>query len=323
MYLDLLLFFIGFIFLIKGADFFVDGASSIAKKFKISNLVIGLTVVAFGTSLPEFLISAISSFQGSANLAIGNVIGSNITNTLLILGIGAIITPIVVKKNTISNEIPFSVLAVLSVVFLANDFLLDNASTSSITRADGLTLLLFFSIFIYYTFGLSKVKRTIVDSLERDNISKYSNLYSASIIILGMLGLFVGGKWIVDGVSSIAALLGFSDKFIALTFVSIGTSLPELATSVSAARKNKVDMALGNIIGSNIFNLLLVLGGSATIMPIYYSLSMNTDMFILFGISVLLLVLVFAGKKNMLAKWEGYILLSSYFAYIAFLFYRG
>ncbi len=326
MIISLSLFLLGFVLLIKGADIFVDGASSIARKFHVSNLVIGLTIVAFGTSAPEFIVSAIASFKGSADIAIGNVIGSNISNTLLILGVIAIITPIVVKKNTINNEFPFSILAILAVGFLVNDSILNGGEINALTRSDGLILLLFFMIFMYYTFGLSKVKEGILDNFGKDEIEKItkrSNFYSIGMVIIGALGLFLGGEWIVKGASNISLLIGLSHTFVALFIVALGTSLPELVTSVTAAKKGKIDMAVGNIIGSNIFNLLWVLGFSAVIMPIKYSLIMNIDIVILFCVSVLLMILIFLGKKNFIARKEGYVLLSLYVFYIMFLFLRG
>lgn len=328
MWLSIVLFVIGFGLLIEGADILVIGSSSIAKKYKISNLVIGLTIVAFGTSAPELLISTISSFQGSADIALGNVIGSNISNTLLILGIVAVITPVTVKKSTVNKEIPFSLLAIFVVAFLANDFLLNGLNNNVVTRGDGLTLLLFFVIFMYYTFGLTRKdqKSGLLDNLGKNEVEKIkvkSNWMSFIMILVGLIGLFFGGRWIVSGASDIAAFLGLSQVFIGLTVVALGSCLPELATSVSAAKKNKTNMAVGNVVGSNIFNFLWVLGVSSVIAPIDYHFALNTDMIILTLVTVLALFFIYFGKKNILTRKEGGVLLFLYVCYIVFLVWRG
>ncbi|HMB65291.1 MAG TPA: calcium/sodium antiporter [Patescibacteria group bacterium] len=328
MWLSLFLFVVGFVFLIKGADILVDGSSSIAKKYKISNLVIGLTIIAFGTSAPELLISAIAAFEESADIAIGNVIGSSISNTLLILGTVALIAPITLKKDTVNKEIPFSLLAVLAVLFLANDFLLDNSAANLLTRGDGLTLLLFFVIFIYYTFGLTQKhkKSGVLDTLGKDELEKVpvqSNWFSVLMIIGGLAGLLLGGEWVVAGAGDIANYLGLSESFISLTLVALGTSLPELTTGVMAARKGRANMAVGGVIGSNIFNFLWVLGASAVIAPISYHYVLNIDMMILVVVTILTLFFIYSGKQNILSRKEGAILVSLYALYIVFLVYRG
>ncbi len=323
MWASLSLFVIGFIFLIKGADFLVDGSSSIAKKFNFSNLFIGLTIVAFGTSLPELIISVLASFKESSDIALGNVIGSNISNTLLILGVVAVITPLTVKKETINKEIPFSLLAIVALFVLSNDFLLDNKNFNLITRIDGLILLLFFGIFIYYTFGRGKQERELLENFGKDKIEVYSKLKSYSMLFLGVLGLFAGGKWVVDGAIDIASFLGLSEAFAGLTIAAIGTSLPELASSAVAAKRGKADMAVGNIIGSNVFNFLWVIGLSSAVKSINYSFFLNIDMLFLFLVTVLLLILIYWGKKNILSQKEGGLLLFLYLIYLIFLVYRG
>jgi cation:H+ antiporter len=332
MTLTIILFLIGFFFLIKGADFLVMGASSIAKKFGLSSLMIGLTIVAFGTSLPELLVSVFASVQGSAELAITNIIGSNISNTLLILGASALVAPLVVRKNTINKEIPFSLLAVLVVFVLTNDVLLDGGSANLLSRIDGLILLMFFVIFIYYSFSLKKeVKvKTILEKLrikrhknKEGEIEKFSNFRSIIFIAIGLVGLYFGGTWIVDGAITIARTIGLSEAFIGLTIVSIGTSLPELVTSVTAAKRGQTDMAVGNVIGSNIFNLFWILGLSSTIHVIPYNVSLNFDVVLLIIATIILIPLVYAGKKNVLTKKEGFILLALYLSYIAFITVRG
>lgn len=317
---------IGFIFLIKGADLLVEGSSSVALKYKVSNLVIGLTIVAFGTSAPELLISAIASFQKSTGIAMGNVIGSNISNTLLILGCVAVVSPIVVKHSTINKEIPFSLLVILAVFFLANDFLLSGESSSLITRGDGLVLLLFFAIFMYYTFGLGKKSRGILDEFGRDEVEeihKYSLTVASVLILVGAGGLFVGGQLIVNSSTELAKLFGLSESLVGLTIIALGTSLPELAASVMAAGKGKADLAVGNVVGSNIFNFLWVIGLSSVISPIVHNRILNIDIAILFSASIVLLFLIYFGKKNILTRREGFILLSIYVMYIIYLGFRG
>lgn len=304
----------------------MEGSSSIAKKYKISNLVIGLTIVAFGTSAPELLISAIASFQKSSGIALGNIIGSNLSNTLLILGSVALVAPVVVKESTINKEIPFSLLVILAVAFLVNDFLLGGHSQSMLTRGDGLTLLLFFAIFLYYTFGLTQKSRGLLDELgknELEEIHKHKVWISALYIILGGAALFIGGELIVNNAISLAAVWGMSQSLIGLTIIALGTSLPELAASVMAARKGEADMAVGNVVGSNIFNFLWVLGLSSLISPIIYNSVLNIDIIILFLVTLVLIFLIYFGKKNILTRREGIILLVLYVLYIFYLAIRG
>lgn len=308
----------------------IDGSSSIAKKYNISNLVIGLTIVAFGTSAPELIVSAVAALKGSTGIALGNIIGSNISNTLLVLGIAAIIYPLLVKKNIINKQIPFSLLAIVVVGILINDFLIDYVSPSSLTRIDGLVLILFFSIFIYYTFSISKAKEGVLEGIKKDyrlsgsdEVKTYNNFVSIGMIITGLVGLFLGGRWIVNGAIGMAEFFGMSEILIGLTIVAVGTSLPELAASVMAAKRGQADIAIGNVVGSNIFNLFWVLGVSAIINPITYNLVLNIDMLILFAITVLLLILIYIGKKNILGRKEGVVLLSLYVFYLVFIVWRG
>ena len=326
MWLTIVLFILGFIFLLKGADMLIDGSSSIARKYGISTFVIGLTIVAFGTSMPELIVSTLASIRGSSDIALGNIIGSNITNTLLILGIAAIIYPLVVKKATIHKEIPFSLLAIAAVGILVNDFLIDGNGLDGLTRVDGLILILFFFIFAFYTFGISKAKENIFEKIQgeiRKEPKVYNNFVAFSMIIVGLAGLAIGGKWLVDGAVKIASIFGMSEALIGLTIIAIGTSLPELAAAAVAAHRKRADIAVGAVIGSNIFNLLWVLGLSSTINPISYNRILNMDMFILFGITLMLLFLIYIGKKNILGRWEGIILVFSYVLYMAFLIFRG
>lgn len=324
MILNIFFLVLGFALLIKGADFLVEGSSSVAKKHGISNLVIGLTIVAFGTSAPELVVSSVAALKGSTGIAMGNIIGSNVANTLLILGVAAIIRPLLVKRTTVNKEIPLSILAILAVFFLVNDKLIDGFDYNFLTRADGLILILFFSIFIYYIFTISKDNETIIDALAVDGeIHKFKTWQSAGMIGIGLVGLFFGGELIVNSATVIATFFGLSDALIGLTLVAVGTSLPELAASSVAAYRGKTDMAVGNVIGSNIFNLLWVLGASSVIRPIIYLDYLNVDFYLLFIFTIILLFFIFLGKKNIIGKKEGIVLVVLYFAYLSFLIYRG
>ncbi len=313
-----ILFIVGFVILIKGADFLVDGASSIAKKYGISAFVIGITIVAFGTSMPELIVNIFSSAQGAADLAIGNVIGSNISNILLVLGVAAFITPLAIKRGTIWKEIPLSLLATIIVLIMANDMLIEGRNLSELNRIDGFVLISFFLIFLYYTFGISKVKEE-----EAHRIETIPILRSIIYVIIGLAGLLLGAKWIVDGAIFFATQIGISEALIGLTIVAIGTSLPELAASAIAAKKGKIDIAVGTIIGSNIFNVLWVLGVSASIKPLIYNPLLNIDIIILIGVSLLLFLFMFIGQRRTLEKWQGFFFVISYIVYIVYLIFRG
>lgn len=327
MALTLILFVIGFVILIYGADILVLGSSSIARKFGISSFVIGLTIVAFGTSAPELIVSVMANLQGNVGVAMGNIIGSNISNILLILGVAAVIRPLLVKRSTVNKEIPLSLLAVLAVAILANDYIIDNVLPNSLTRIDGLILLLFFSIFIYYTFGIAREKETLieeaVDKFDKEQVKEYRNSVAVAMIIMGLAGLYQGGVWIVDGATLVAQYFGISEAVIGLSIVALGTSLPELAASGMAAYRGKTDIAVGNVVGSNIFNLLWVLGLSSVINPIPFDLKSNIDIIILFAVNLVLIFLIFIGKKNILARKEGVALLIFYVFFIVYLFFRG
>ena len=313
-----ILFIIGFFILIKGADLLVDGSASIAKKLKISNIVIGLTIVAFGTSAPEFIVNIFASAQGNSEIAIGNILGSNIANILLILGISAIIYPITAKTNTVLKEIPLSLLAAVVLGLMANDMIIDGAGFSGITRIDGFILLSFFIIFLYYTFGITKITKSDKDIVEEE-IKVFSYSKAVIFIILGLAGLVVGGKWIVDGAVKIAELFNISQSLIGLTIVAIGTSLPELATSAIAAYKKQSDIAIGNVVGSNIFNVFWILGASAIIRPLPFSTSSNGDIAMTIFASILLFIVMFIGKKRVIERWQGVFMVTSYVGYVVFL----
>ena len=314
--LTYVLFAIGFVFLIKGADFLVDGAVSIARSLKVSDLVIGLTVVAFGTSTPELFVNLIASYTGNTDIAIGNVLGSNIANIFLILGVSSIIYPLAVTKGTVWKEIPFSLLAAMVLLFMANDQFLDKAGASVLTRVDGLTFLCFFTIFIYYTFSIAEQ----VEGMEEHvPAGQYGWQRSLLYIIVGLAGLTIGGKWIVDGAIALATKFGMSESLIGLTIVAVGTSLPELATSAVAAYKKNVEIAVGNVVGSNIFNIFFVLGISATIKPLPFQTKHNIDLAVVIFASLILFFFMFTGKKRSLDRWEGIVCLILYLSYIVIL----
>lgn len=314
--LTYILFVIGFVFLIKGASLLVDGSASIAKKLKISSIVIGLTIVAFGTSAPEFIVNIFASINGNTDIAIGNILGSNIANVFLILGVASIIYPLSTKRNTVWKEIPMSLLAALVLGVLVNDIRIDNAVFSGLTRIDGIVLLSFFIIFLYYTFGIAKT------SGEEDGAGKIkdlSYLKSFFYILLGLIGLVLGGKWIVDGAVHIATMLNISQSLIGLTVVAIGTSLPELATSAIAAYKKQSDIAIGNVVGSSIFNIFWILGFSAIIKPLPFSSSSDIDIIMTIFASLLLFVVMFIGKRHVIEKWQGVLMILIYVAYLIFI----
>jgi cation:H+ antiporter len=314
------LFLLGFVLLIKGADFLVDGASAIARRFNISDLVIGLTVVAFGTSTPELFVNIVASARGNTDIAIGNVLGSNISNVFLILGISAIIYPLSVSKGTVWKEIPFSLLAVITLGLMANDQVIDGDGSSLLTRIDGLVLLAFFTIFLYYSFSIAKA----IEGLDEHVPAKATSFVkSILLVIAGLIGLTLGGKWIVDGAVTLAKSFGMSESLVGLTIVAVGTSLPELATSAMAAYKKNVDIAVGNVVGSNIFNIFFVLGISATIKPLPFQTKSNLDIAVVTVSSLLLFLFMFTGKKRSLDRWEGIVSLFLYGGYIAFLIIKG
>lgn len=302
---------VGFVVLIKSADWLVDGASALAKRFGISPLVIGLTVVSFGTSAPELAVNVFASVNGSTELAIGNILGSNIANILLILGVCALIYPMKIKHNTVWKEIPLSLLAAIMVGVFANDLLIDGISPSAITRTEGIALLAFFIIFLYYTFGVAKVEG------EDGDVQSMSGLKSTALVIVGCIGLTLGGKWIVDSALDISSIFGLSESFVGLTILAFGTSLPELAASAMAAWRKHADLAIGNVVGSNIFNIFWVLAISSLITPV--PLVQNSIIAMTVLASLLLFCFVFIGKKNVLEKWQGALFVAVYVAYIGFL----
>jgi len=313
--IDALLLVGGLLLILWGANALTDGAASVAKRFNISNLVIGLTIVAFGTSAPEFVISFLSSFNGNAGLAIGNVVGSNIFNTLMIVGCTAIVAPIPVGKGTLAKEIPLCVLSALMLFVCANDILLDGAGSNVISRTDGLILLGFFAIFMGYTFAIAKSG----NGEDEGEIRSFPMWKSVLFILLGLGALIGGGQLFVNGASGIARSLGVSESIIGLTLVAGGTSLPELATSVSAALKKNPGIAIGNVIGSNLFNAFAVLGASATLSDLPLGGITNFDFATLIVASVLLWIAGFFMGKRVITRVEGIYLVACYVAYTTYL----
>lgn len=303
------LMILGVVALVYGANYLVDGATVIAKKFNIPNLVIGLTIVAFGTSAPELVVNVIASMQGKSAITMGNVVGSNLINTLVILGITAIIYPLAVSKTTTYVEVPLSLLAALVLVIMANDNHFDGIP-SIISRGDGIILLIFFLIFLAYNIYLS-MSSNEVDELE---VKNYTPLIAIGAFIGGLMLLILGGKLIVDAAVTIAAGLGISERLISLTVVALGTSLPELATSVVAAMKKNPDLAIGNVVGSNIFNIFFILGISATINPIPIVTGENLELLV--NVLAGALLLLFIAKNRTLVRWQGAILVLVYGVYL-------
>lgn len=324
MAIHILLVIIGLVVLVAGAESLVRGAASIASKLRIPPLVIGLTVVSFGTSAPELTVNIISALSGSPDLAIGNVIGSNIANILLILGVAALIVPLSVKSSTVWKEIPFALLGVLLVFVMGNDDLFDRVGFNALTRTDGIALLALMIIFTYYVFGLTKKSQEEGDSSELNEAPpQYGMLASGGFTVAGFAGLVVGGRLLVDAAVEIASAAGLSESLIGLTIVGIGTSLPELATSVVAALRKHADIAIGNVVGSNIFNVFFVLGTTGTILQLPFSSSVNFDIGISILATVLLFVFMFVGKKHRLTRLEGAMFLVLYASYITYLVIRG
>ena len=303
----------GLVLILLGANYLTDGASSLAKRFKISDLVIGLTVVAFGTSAPELAVSLSSAIKGSADIAIGNVVGSNMFNTLMIVGCTAFFAPIVVTRNTLLKEIPLCILASVALLAISNDMLLDKQPLDVVSRTDGFLLLLFFIIFMVYTFSIARQH----GDEEAEEVKQIPLWLSLIYIIGGLAALVFGGNIFVDGATGIARSLGVSESVIGLTLVAGGTSLPELATSVVAALKKNPEMAIGNVVGSNLFNIFLVLGVSASITPLHLMGITNFDLCSLVFASVLLWLFGVFYKKRTITRVEGTVLVVCYIAYTA------
>ncbi len=316
--INYILLIFGFFLLITGADFLVKGASSIAKKLRVSDLIIGLTVVSVGTSAPELAVNVVASLDNSAGMAIGNVIGSNIFNFMVIIGFTALIRPIGLRTSLVKIEIPFAILASLALILVAGDRFLDN-SPGVITRSDGLILLLFFGVFMYYIY-LSAKKGEIPDDQAPVSEKGYSVWLSIGFLGGGLAALIFGGDIIVESATKIAFKWGMSETVIGLTIVALGTSLPELATSMVAAYRGNSDIAIGNVVGSNIFNIFLVLGVSSVITPLPFASHIMTDALVAALATGLVLFFGYRGTRLKIQRIEGLTLLVLYMGYLGYLF---
>ncbi len=322
MILDIVYLVIGLALILLGANWLTDGSAAIAKRFGISDLVVGLTVVAFGTSAPELVISVMSALNGSAGLAIGNVVGSNIFNILMIIGITAIVKPIRVEKSVMTNELPLTLLSSVVLLAMGNAVILNGASESVLTRVDGILLLLFFAIFMRYTFAQAHaLPEPAADPAAKDVSQKppISTAKAIMLVIAGLAGLVGGGNRFVAGASGIASGLGVSEAVIGLTIVAMGTSLPELAASIVAALKGKSDLAIGNVIGSCIFNAFFILGTAATISQLPFGTIGNVDLLTLCGASLLFLIFARVYRVLTITRAEGALMTAGYVAYTAWL----
>ena len=304
----------GFAALIFGANWLVDGASALAKKYNVSDLIIGLTIVSFGTSAPELVVNSLASYNGYSDIILGNILGSNNFNLFITLGIAGLIYPMRVQKSTIWKEIPISFGAALLFYMMANNFFFSD--NTAVLRIDGVVLLLCFVAFLFYVFKEMKAGK---EPIEEIIYIPKSNFKIWSLILLGLAGLIIGGQLVVDNGVKLATLLGISEKIIGLTIIAVGTSLPELLTSVVAALKKNSGIAMGNIIGSNIFNILLILSVSSLIAPIEFHSYFNLDLYILLGGTIFLFLSMFVGKRNRLDRWQSAFLLIFYLVYSGYL----
>lgn len=320
--MEYILFFVGFVALIRGAEWLIEGSSKLAHQIGISDLIVGLTVVAFGTSLPELIVNLFASAE-SSELALANILGSNIANTLLILGVAASMKPLLVHRMTVYREIVYNVGAAAILAVLVAERFLAEGGFSGLDHIDGLILMSYFAIFIYYTFG--KIYLTEEGKHYKNEPKETLNIGSVMLkITAGAAGLWLGGQWIVNGAVSIASLFGVSDALIGLTIVAIGTSLPELAASVVAVRKGSVDIAVGNVVGSNLFNIFWVLGLGAFIRPIGFQDSLIVDVLINFAVAVILFgTMVFGKYRHQISRTEGHMFLMLYAIYMIFVIVRG
>lgn len=322
--MDYILLIIGFVLLIKGADFFVDGSSSVAKILKVPTIIIGLTVVAFGTSMPELSVSVTAALRESNDLAVSNVLGSNIFNLLVVLGCCALVKPVAAKWSLLKKEFPFSILITIILLLVDSDFsimkILDGNQGFVLGRWAGLLFLILFVLYIYATVKSALRSRAEAKDMEEEEYKTMSPLKSGIYIVIGLIGIVWGGNLVVDSASNIALTFGWSQTFIGLTIVALGTSLPELVTSVVAARKGENDLAVGNVVGSNIFNILLILGVSSFITPITLDVTAVYDTIILIIASIV--VYVSAISKREIQRKEGILFLVCYFAFFLYVFMR-
>ena len=321
MIISFLFLILGVVLVLFGADKLTDGATGLARRFNVSEMVIGLTVVAFGTSLPEFVTSFVSALKGSSEISIGNVIGSNIFNTLFIVGASAAVCPILIGKSTIQKDIPFGILASLVLIVMSMDIFLDGALSNMLSRADGLVLLGFFAVFMAYTMFMARNTTTIANEEETSEDKPMSYKQIFLYIILGLCGLVFGGDLFVDSACEIALSAGISETVVGLTIVAAGTSLPELATSIVAAKKGSSAIAIGNVVGSNIFNIFFVLGACATMSPMAVGGISYIDLSLLLFSVVLLWC--FSYSKRKIERWEGVVMMLIFLIYIGYLVYHA
>ncbi len=321
MWLSLLLLIVGIVLILFGADKLTDGATGLARRFNVTELVIGLTVVAFGTSLPEFVTSFMSTLKGNSDISIGNIVGSNIFNALMIVGCAAWLSPITISKSTIAKDIPFALLASLVLGVVSIDSLLDNGAPDILSRTDGLVLLGYFSVFMAYTYFISRNKEAGADMQQPEKPQQLMPYWKISLyIIIGLAGLVIGGNLFVDGASKIAIAMGVSETIVGLTLVAAGTSLPELATSMVAAKKGSSAIAIGNVIGSNIFNIFFVMGICAAVEPMAVGNISYLDLGLM--LASMLLLWGFSYTKRTIERWEGAFLVIIYIAYLGYLIYN-
>ena len=317
MILSIILLVVGFIFLIKGADWFVDGASSVAGNFKVSKMLIGLTIVAFGTSAPELAVSIKSLLVGSGDIVLGNVIGSNILNILLILGVASMFHYLNVTNNTVKKELPIVMLMTTLFIVLISDSFFSTNANNMLTRSDGIVILLFFMVFIYYLISMARNK------IDDDKDTKYMSLKKAFLFtLLGLGGIVFGSDLVVDNASELAKIIGISEKMISLTIIALGTSLPELVTSVTATKKGEYDIAIGNVVGSNIFNIGMVLGLPVTLIGDISKMTFNNIDLVVLLISAMLLF-IFSFNDRKITKREGFIFLLIFIVYYGYVIYLG
>lgn len=315
------LLLVGFAVLIKGADWLVDGAATFARVVGISDLVIGLTIVAFGTSLPELIVSLLAAANGNTGIAIGNIVGSNIANILLIIGLAAVINPVQAGKSTVRKEIPFCILAAVLVGILPNDILFDHAAVNYLGRIDGLILLCFFIVFMYYVFEIIRA-----DSSQRTDAPPTDKHIVRPLfkVVAGLVGLILGGRWVVNGAVAVAEALNVGEDVIGLTVVAVGTSLPELATSAVAAYRKNSDIAIGNVVGSNIFNVFFVLSLTGILHPIPLEVRNNIDIVFMILVTLLLFLTMFRGRpRYTVHRIEGVFFLVLYACYLGYQAGRG
>lgn len=317
MVLKILLLIIGFVVLIKGADIFVDGASSVAGNFKVSKMLIGLTIVSFGTSAPEFAVSVKSLISGNGDIVLGNVIGSNILNILLILGVSAMVHPLNVKNDTVKKELPITLLMTTIFAVLLSDKIFDKGVTNVFTRSDGIVIMLFFCVFVYYLISMARHK------IDSEQTEEYMSIKKAFLFtIIGIVSIVLGSNLVVENASSLATAIGISKKMVALTIIALGTSLPELVTSVTATKKGEYDIAIGNVVGSNIFNIGMVIGIPVSIFGGISKITFNFIDLIVMILSAFLLF-VFSLRDRKIKKFEGIVFFTLFIFYYSYVIYMG